>query len=312
MISSSMLWAPEITCLHNTSFEFNKIGQVMIQQLIFVGCGNNRVMFSPRFTSENCTFIGKNGSGTALELINTTANMFNISFAFNIIGSYRGPVGTVKYQNGTENEFSYVGGAVIANQSNVILADCYFEGNMAQTGGAVYATMCSSISIINCTFVRNFAVLNQCFNFTLAAFGGAIYCENSKYVIILNNVFHNNSASRGGAICVFNDVLLKIRSTNFSGNSASLDGGVLAMYSSTSSIERSLFMYNHARRVEPLHFCGAAYSVLAIATFNITGVFKLGELWLWQAIVQYLFIEIDSLETLLNLVGLLAWWNLTM
>ena len=251
MMSSSILQKPVIMCQYNASFIFDTVGQAVIQRLMFVGCGNNRVLSCPNFTVASSTFIGQNGSGTALELINTTASIFNNSFVFNMIGSYRGPVGIVKYWKGTENKFAYVGGAIIANQSNVTLMVCYFEGNMAHIGGAIYSTMGSSITMANCLFIRNFAI--QRFDFNLSAFGGAIHCENSRsksskqsIVKILNNIFHNNSASHGGAICGINDVRIKISSTNFSANSASLDGGVLAMYNSTSHIHRSRFVNNCA------------------------------------------------------------------
>ena len=242
-------------CQHNTSFVFDKIGQLLIQRLMFVGCGNNRVLSSPHFTVANFTFIGQNGSGTALALINTTASIFSNNFAFNMIGSYRGPVGIVKYWKGTENKFAYVDGAVIANQSNVTLAVCYFEGNMAHIGGAIYSTMGSSIMVTNCIFVKNFAF--QRFDFYLSAFGGAIHCEDGKsskqsIIVLINDVFHNNSASRGGAVCAINNILIKIISTNFSANSASLEGGVLAIYNSTSLIHRSRFVNNHAM------ICGGA------------------------------------------------------
>ena len=101
-----------IKCQYNTNFVFDKIGQLVIQQLMFVGCGNDRVLSCPNFAVANSTFIGQNGSGTALELINTTASIFSNSFAFNTIGSYRGPVGIVRYWKGTENKFAYVGGAM--------------------------------------------------------------------------------------------------------------------------------------------------------------------------------------------------------
>ena len=249
MISNAKLQKPVITCQYNTSFVFDKVGQVAIQQLMFVGCGNNRVMFCPHFLVANSTFFGQSGSGTALEMINTTASVFSSSFEFNTIGSYRGPVGIVRYWNLTENTFAYIGGALIANYSNLTLVACYFEGNVAHIGGAIYSTMGSNITIANCMFVRNFAI--QHFNLNFPSFGGAVHCENGKsskqsIVVLLNGLFHNNSASRGGAICAINNVLIKIISTNFSANSASLEGGVLAMYNSTSLIYRSLFVNNQA------------------------------------------------------------------
>ena len=178
MISSAKQQKPVIKCQYNTNFVFDKIGQLVIQQLMFVGCGNNRVLSCPNFTVANSMFIGQNGSGTALELINTAANIYSNSFAFNMFGSYRGPVGIVKYWKGTANKFVYVGGAIIANQSNVTLVTCYFEGNIAHIGGALYSTMGSIITVVNCIFVRNFAF--QRFDFYLPAFGGAIHCENGK------------------------------------------------------------------------------------------------------------------------------------
>ena len=76
---------------------FDEIDQVTIQRLIFVGCDSNRVLSCSHFTVANSTFSGQNGSETALELVDTNANIYNSSFAFNMIGSYRGPVKIFNY-----------------------------------------------------------------------------------------------------------------------------------------------------------------------------------------------------------------------
>ena len=255
MISSSTLQRAEITCQHNTNFIFDEIRQVAIQRLIFVGCGSNKVSSCNHLTVKNCTFIGQNGSGTALEVVDTNAQIFNSIFAFNVVGSYQGPVGILDYWKGTfaakddSPNFAYVGGAIIANHSNMTIQLCYFEGNVAHIGGAIYSTVGSSISIFNCTFIKNFAL--QRFNFKLATFGGAIHCENGRSLgqsiaVLFGNTFHNNSASCGGAISAVNNTNIKIISSNFSVNSASLQGGVLAMYNhSTIEIHRNLFVNNH-------------------------------------------------------------------
>ena len=186
MISSSLLQKPVIMCQQNKNFVFDEIGQITIRRLIFVGCGSNRVLSCPHFTIANSTFNGHNGSGTALELIDTNAKIYNSSFAFNVIGSYRGLVKIFNYYwkgtlNFTKDYFAYVGGALIVNSSNVTLVACVFQGNMAQVGGAIYSTMGSNISMLNCIFVKNFAA--QHFDYNLPAFGGALHCENDIIMV---------------------------------------------------------------------------------------------------------------------------------
>ena len=46
-------------------------------------------------------------------------------------------------------DHAYVGGAIIANQSNLTIIKSNFEGNSAEIGGAIFAAVNSNITIIS-------------------------------------------------------------------------------------------------------------------------------------------------------------------
>lgn len=110
-----------IICQRDASFKFYNIGCLWIRGLKFVGCGNNQALFVKEFVLDNCIFLGQKESGTALEVNETSLSVVNTSFVFNTVGSFRGPIGILKYWfNGTlesDCPYAYVGGAIIATQA---------------------------------------------------------------------------------------------------------------------------------------------------------------------------------------------------
>ena len=80
---------------------------------------------------EDSSFLGQNASGTALEIVDTYANIVNTSFISNNVGNFRGPIKVLEYWKAHFNMsapvYAHIGGALIATQSNVI------EQNLKET-----------------------------------------------------------------------------------------------------------------------------------------------------------------------------------
>jgi hypothetical protein len=72
-----------ISCQYQVSFNFEKL---LINGLVFIGCGNNTFSSIMNFTIENSTFRGQNGSGTALDITGVNLTIVNGSFFSNSVG----------------------------------------------------------------------------------------------------------------------------------------------------------------------------------------------------------------------------------
>ena len=72
-----------VECYHNSNarFKFVGISSVYISGLKFVGCTGNRFESVDQFTLEDSSFVGQEDiTGTALELVETSANLVQSSF----------------------------------------------------------------------------------------------------------------------------------------------------------------------------------------------------------------------------------------
>ena len=63
----------QIQCTNDSRIYFSESQLVHITNLEFIGCGSNQVVLVEEFVVHNAVFKGQAGSGTALELIKTTA-----------------------------------------------------------------------------------------------------------------------------------------------------------------------------------------------------------------------------------------------
>ena len=270
-----------ITCEHNESFIFDNIGRVLMHGLTFVGCGNSAIISVNQLTVQHCSFLGRrNCSGTALEIIETNATIVNTSFVSNTMGSHRGPIGILEYRNkqGETDDivsvYAFVGGAIIATQSDVTVTGSTFEQNHAEIGGAIFSNQGSNITVMNCTFADNHVCSK---GRSKLYFGGVLYYENgfknigesTEQVVILNCEFDNNSAAHGGVVTMFNCCSININLSNFHNNRATDSekfpgsGGVLELYKqSTATIERSRFRSNSASSEGGVAY--VEYSVLTV------------------------------------------------
>lgn len=95
----------QIICANFSQIIINHSQNIHITNLELVGCGGNQVLNVDNFVVHETTFKGQGNSGTALELIETTAQIINCTFLFNRQG------------------------AIIATHSNVKINQSNFENN---------------------------------------------------------------------------------------------------------------------------------------------------------------------------------------
>ena len=237
-----------ITCQHNTRFYFEHIGSVVIGNLTFLGCGNNKVLSCDRLTVEGSTFIGHNESGTALEIIKTSACIINkCSFVSNTVGNYRGLFKDPF--NSSVFGFAYIGGALITYQSHAIIANALFEGNRAELGGAIFV-IASNVTIINSVFANNSADKLRTSVFP-HAHGGVLFCVKSSISLIKSELYGNN-ATYGGVIFINNDIF-KDSVSKFYDAVADVEGATVVYNQSNFSIHNSEFLNNSTHTGIKLH-----------------------------------------------------------
>ena len=117
----------------------------------FIGCGCNQVENVKEFVLRNTKFKGKEDSGTALELIETTAQMVNSTFVSNTIGKSK----FARFHYYLPACACLVGGAIIATHSKVDISQSKFENNGANVGGAIFAEQHSIITMNSTSFIGN-------------------------------------------------------------------------------------------------------------------------------------------------------------
>ena len=260
-------------CQRDASFKFENIGYLRISGFKFDGCGNNQALFVKDFVLDNCIFLGQKESGTALEVNETSLSVVNTAFVSNTVGSFRGPIGILEWINET-SVYAYVGGAIIATQSNVTVINSKFVGNNAEIGGAIFATLDSSIVVINSTFVGN-TVTNR--SKDMFCYGGVLYSESGFFkttqvaaggcefsnntatygvvftalnctVNVASSKFDNNIAEeRGGVMWIQSGAVMTISDSEIANNTAQMNGGgVMYMRDSSSVIINMSQVYNNS------------------------------------------------------------------
>ena len=235
-----------VRCSQLTRIKFINITRIYIRGIRFVGCGRNQFVLVDRFIVENSTFMDHphHYSGTALQLILTTATIIQCSFV-NLTGSI--------YDMSTSDTPDYVslGGAIASYRSNLIIIRCVFEGNSATLGGAIYATKECDITILNSTFTDNQAVCHNkdCMDISLFTDGqgGAITLVACK-LLIQYAIFESHYASRLGGVIQALNSNITILETTFMNNLASVNqtGGVISTNQSILNLTNNIFNYNDA------------------------------------------------------------------
>ena len=124
--------------------------------------------------------------------------------------------------------------------STVTAANCLFEGNTGDHGGAIHAVRNSSITLINSYFIENSAVYGS---------GGAIYLRQSTLVANGGTFVGNRAGSTGGAIAAtsatmyVNGMILPPQNTS-NGNTMECSHGGELCY----RLGNVVFSYNNAER----------------------------------------------------------------
>ncbi len=223
-----------IFCHQNASFKFEGIKRVAVKGLKFYGCGNNKIELVKTFLCERVSFVGENKSETALEIDKTKAYFVDTSFIYNTVGSLREPI---RILQGHRYQHAYVGGAIIASQSNVTITRSDFFGNRAEIGGAIFATCGSNITILNSSFVGNSA--GDC---SILCFGGVLYTENgcpgiqeAPVIVVTESEFSNNTATNG-AVLATDNCSLSINKGKFHDNVADDCGGVFWLQGNSKAV----------------------------------------------------------------------------
>ena len=172
------------------------------------------------FVVKDTKFEGHDNSSTALELIETTAQIVNGTFVCNRKGSYRECIEVFGRESDCFFE-GFIGGAIIAINSTVDISGSRFEDNKADLGGAISAEQESIINMSDNVFVSN-----------SASFGGGVLYSSNSTITIKASGFHDNNASNGsaGALASINSAIT-IEASKFHNNSAIYWGGVLASIS---------------------------------------------------------------------------------
>jgi hypothetical protein len=113
-----------------------------------------------------------------------------------------------------------VGGAVYAQDCDVLISDNYFHTNFATQGGAVYLGNCSG------TVTGNVISDNTVAGISETAHGGGLFALNCPNLAFSGNTFSaNTGAEEGGGLYINNTAVLTMSGDSFNGNSASLAGG---------------------------------------------------------------------------------------
>ena len=197
----------QIKCTNNSHIHFSQSQYIHITNLEFNGCGSNQVKHVEEFVvQDTVTFKGQENSGTALKLIETTAQIVNSTFVSNRKG------------------------VLYSSSSTITIEESEFHNNSATDGEVtVLYSYNSTITIEESEFHNNSA--------TCYGRGGGVLCSFRSTITIEEREFRNNSATYGrGGVLASSSSTITIEESEFHNNSATYAGGVLFSISSTITI----------------------------------------------------------------------------
>ena len=272
LLSRSLFGDPlvNITCQLDAGFEFTHIEHLWLKDIVFIGCGS-RASLIKLFMVKNCVFEGRNCSGTAMEIDNTTTkisgSLFLTNAADHCLSIFANEIGNISVT---------VGGALFVAQSNASITNSKFERNNAEIGGAMYVHSSSNITIIESTFISNqattsdikancvqprsesddllhikhFVMGNKPFEYYDVCNGGGIAILSQSRLTINSSTFNNSKSecTKGGsALSVNNYSSVAIYNSEFWKNNVKIGfGGALRVRKSNMTIYNSLFCNNSA------------------------------------------------------------------
>ena len=260
-----------IICYQNASFNFANIHSLQVKGLVFIGCGNNMVMSVNRLIVEMSSFVGQNGTGTALQIIKTNATIVSSYFSANTLGSRC----LVLFEYHISSPF--IGGAIVAYLSNVTITKSSFTSNKANLGGAIFAYY-SDISITSSSFIDNQVTpythtykyshcsrssrmllwidqeaMKNRLDVQKISDEGMFYLASviatfNTTTFVHDSLFHNNTGVCGGTMSVFQNSSARIYNSEFSRNSATQFGGVLVVGLASVVIHNCSFNNSYAEQ----------------------------------------------------------------
>ena len=233
-----------------------------------MGCGGNQVESVGEFLLQDAVFMGHEGNGTVLELIESKAQIINsvfllngktggviISFQSTIdiqhsifkdninVGRYGGAILAQQNSNVTMistlciNNTATKGGVLYSDHSTIIFEDSEFLGNTAWEGGVLSSIKRSNITINGGRFNNNIASLGG---------GGALHIQYWSTITIVASNFDGNDAGSGGALSLSYHSVVKIKESEFHGNTALTGGALNIELNSITAINCSEFNGNTA------------------------------------------------------------------
>ena len=226
----------------NTTVNLTSISEITLR-----GERNSQVNI---LCSIEVVFLFKNVSNLRMEgLAFLTDNMTINSPALNITESNGVWIHKVAFQ-GNYSISKPLRGLYITSSNTITVTSCYFEGNTAIYGGAIYVFNIKRFTLNASTFIGNNAVDhggaicalrsklalsdNMFSGNTAGIHGGAIFAVNSVVTINDNKFTHNRAIGDGGAMYMTRWSSVTITDIAFTHNSANGDGG--AMYSDQSNV----------------------------------------------------------------------------
>ena len=227
-VMKSKISTAQIHCTNSApSMHFDQLQYIHITNLEFIGCGGNHVKHVSEFVLQDTKFEGQVNSGTALELIETTALIVNSTF----VSTKKVIDHCITTSFGTFT--AAAGGAITATNSTVDISQSVFEDNGAGCGGAISAEQ-SIINVSGNVFINN-----------NASFYGGVLFSFSSTITIKASMFYTNSAGEAGGVMFFYSSNITIGTSEFHDNGAP-NGGVHSSYISDITIEASKFYNNSA------------------------------------------------------------------
>ena len=267
-----------LQCNQSGKILFDSVQHVYIRNIILSKCFGSKLVNVGNCTLSNTSFIGSFYavlSGTALEIVRSTAILSNCSFTKYYYGTYRWTISSIPYDTVVHRAKKWIGGALIITHSTITIVEGNFTENRAQTGGAIYAENHSIITIIKSNFIFNTAN-SSLYTPDKTAAGGAVYVVNNCSVFLNDSYFHNNQVyygyRLGGSIAVYQGIIYITGSmlsnsraqkgaalylsqsigvfnlSNISGSRAIDEGGVLYSVNSSLGFYHSRLVSNIATR----------------------------------------------------------------
>ena len=221
-IAASTASARTITVETDGSGEFTSIQEAILESssgdIVEVGPGvyyealtfwGRRIVLRSTDGPEKTIIDGSNETDSIIQL------WLNEPRTLRIVGfTLRAGRGT-PIEEPLSSEGGRLGGAVLCNPGSATFENIWFEGNTANTGGAVYSGSSGSPLFLDCVFRDNFAglggavatrfarpVFDHCrFLANESVKGGAMY-DHEGAIVCRDSVFDGNFATTGGAVYV--------------------------------------------------------------------------------------------------------------